>query len=73
MLMIQNDLIEIFHVGDRYSIADVKRMLQTVYNKNEINKKAKSTDLALLGVKTKRSIITKEGRRSEGIRIIGIN
>ena len=34
--MIQNDLIEIFHVGDRYSIADVKRMLQTVYNKNEI-------------------------------------
>ena len=48
-------------------------MLQAVYDRNEINTKAKSTDLALFGIKTKRSIIAKDGRRVEGIRIIKIS
>ena len=70
--MIRDDIKQLFHLGDRLTINEVKLMLQAVYDRNDIIKKAKSTDLALLGVKTKRAIITKDGRRAEGIRVIRI-
>ena len=70
--MIHDEIKLLFHTGDRLSIREVKQMLQMAYDRNEINKKAKSTDLALLGIKTKRSIISKDGRRLEGVRIIKI-
>lgn len=59
-------------MGDRISIREVKQMLQAVYDRNEINTKAKSTDLVLFGIKTKRSIIKIDGRRVEGVKIIMI-
>ena len=71
--MILDDIKHLFHLGDRLSIREVKRMLQAVYDRNEVDTKAKSTDLALFGIKTKRSIIAKDGRRVEGIRIIKIS
>ncbi len=71
--MIHDEIKLLFHTGDRLSIREVKQLLQMAYNRNEINKKAKSTDLALFGIKTKRSIIAKDGRRVEGIRIIKIS
>ena len=70
--MILDEIKHLFHLGDRLSIKEVKQMLQAVYNRNEINTKAKSTDLALFGIKTHRSIIFKDGRRVEGVRIIKI-
>ena len=70
--MIHDEIKLLFHTGDRLSIREVKQMLQMAYDRNEINKKAKSTDLALFGIKTKRSIISKDGRRLEGVRIIKI-
>ena len=70
--MIQDEIKHLFHLGDRLSIKEVRRMLQAVYDKNDINKKATSTDLALFGVKATRSIIIRDGRRTEGIRVIRI-
>ncbi len=71
-IMIRNDLLQLFHVKDRYTIVEIKQMLQTVYNNHSLNNKAKSTDLALFGVKAKRAIISKNGKRHEGLEITEI-
>lgn len=68
--MILDDIKQLFHTGDRFPLREVKRMLQTAYDKNGINKKAKTTDLVLFGVKTKRTIISNDGRRYEGVKVI---
>ena len=68
--MIYHDLLELFHVGDRYSLAEVKQILQGVYDKHGLISKAKATDLLQFGFKTKRTILSKEGHRAEGFRIV---
>ena len=71
-IMIRNDLLQLFHVKDRYTIVEIKQMLQSVYDNHSISNKAKSTDLALFGVKAKRAIISKDGKRYEGLEITEI-
>lgn len=71
--MVQNELHNILKAGDKLTIRELRELLQPIYVRYGIHRKPKSTDLALLGVKTKRAIITKEGQRFEGIRIIEIS
>lgn len=68
--MIYDDLLGLFHIGDRYSLAEVKQILQRVYDKHGLISKAKATDLLLFGFKTKRTILSKDGHRAEGLRIV---
>lgn len=70
--MIQHELREIIHPGDRLTNSEVRRLLQSLYDKHQIQKRAKATDIILFGFLTKRAIIMKEGKRNEGIRIMRI-
>ena len=68
--MIQKELQQIIHTGDRLTNTDVRRILQSQYDKHQIRKRAKATDIVLFGFLTKRAIIMKDGKRNEGIRIL---
>lgn len=71
--MIQQELRQIIHTGDRLTNSEVRRLLQTLYDKHQIRKRARATDIILFGFLTKRAIIMKNGKRNEGIRIVGIS
>lgn len=64
------ELRNTIHIGDRMSNAEARHLLQRLYDKYQIERKARTTDLALFGIITKRSIITKDGQRKEGIKVI---
>lgn len=68
--MIQKELRQIIHTGDRLTNTEVRRILQSQYDKHQIKKRAKATDIILFGFLTKRSIIMRDGKRNEGIRIL---
>lgn len=55
--MIQQDILQIFNNGERVTNAEVRRRLQTIYDRYNINRKSKTTDHLLYGVKTKRVAI----------------
>lgn len=71
--MIQHELQQIIHTGDRLTNSEVRKLLQSLYDKYQIKKKARATDIIFFGILTKRAIIMKEGKRNEGIRIVGIS
>ena len=68
--MIQKELRQIIHPGDRLTNSEVRRLLESLYDKHQIQKRAKVTDIILFGFLTKRAIIMKNGKRNEGIRIL---
>lgn len=55
--MIQTDIQQSFTHGERVTNAEVRRRLQTIYDRYSINRKPKTTDLLLYGIKTKRVAI----------------
>ena len=70
--MIQKELQQIIHTGDRLTNSEVRKVLQSRDDKYQIKKKARATDILLLGILSKRAIIMKDGKRNEGMRIVGI-
>ena len=70
--MIQHELQQIIHTGDRLTNSEVRKVLQSLYGKYQIKKKARATDILLFGILSKRAIIMKDGKRNEGMRIVGI-
>lgn len=68
--MIQQELQLLIHTGDRLTNANVRRILQCLYDRYNIKRKAKATDITLFGFVTKRAIISVDGKRNEGIQII---
>lgn len=68
--MIQEELHSIYKSGDRVTIKELNHTLQSLYDKYQIKKKARSTDLLLLGFRMKRATIDKDGKRQEGALII---
>lgn len=70
--MIQHELQQIIHTGDRLTNSEVRKVLQSLYDKYQIKKKARPTDILLFGILSKRAIIMKDGKRNEGMRIVGI-
>ena len=65
--MIQEELRRIFKSGDRVTIKELNQTLQSLYDKYQIKKKAKSTDLLLFGFRIKRATIAKDGKRQESV------
>lgn len=55
--MIQQEILQLFTKGERVTNAEVRRRLQTIYDRYNINRKPKTTDLLLYGIKTKRVAI----------------
>ena len=70
--MIQHELQQIIHTGDRLTNSEVRKVLQSLYDNYQIKKKARATDILLFGILSKRAIIMKDGKRNEGMRIVGI-
>ena len=70
--MIQKELQQIIHNGDRLTNSEVRKVLQSLYDKYQIKKKARATDILLFGILSKRAIIMKDVKRNEGMRIVGI-
>ena len=70
--MIQHELQQIIHTGDRQTNSEVRKVLKSLYDKYQIKKKARATDILLFGILSKRAIIMKDGKRNEGMRIVGI-
>lgn len=68
--MIQQKLQQILHKGDKYTRAEIRTLLQSLYIKYGIQRKPKATDLSLLGLKTKRTTIVTDGKRHEAVLII---
>lgn len=68
--MIQEELQQLIHAGDRLTNANVRRILQGLYDRYNIKRKARATDITLFGFVTKRAIISIDGKRNEGIQII---
>lgn len=68
--MIHQEIHQLIRVGDRLPNAEVRRLLQGLYDKYKIKRKAKATDVTFFGFITKRTIISVDGKRKEGIRII---
>ena len=69
----RDQLHKLFKSGDIITIKELTQTLQSLYDKYKIKKNAQSTDLLLFGFETKRAIIMKDGKRNEGIRIVGIS
>lgn len=69
----RDQLHKLFKSGDIITIKELNQILQSLYDKYKIKKNARSTDLLLFGFETKRAIIMKDGKRNEGIRIVGIS
>lgn len=65
--MIQQELHTIFKSGDKVTVKELNQTLQSLYDKHQIKKKAKSTDLLLFGFKIKRATIAKDGKRQESV------
>ena len=55
--MIQQEILQLFNNGERVTNAEVRRRLQIIYDRYSINRKPKTTDLRLYGIKTKRVAI----------------
>lgn len=70
--MIQQELQQLIHIGDRLTNTDIRRILQIYYDRHNLGRRAKATDLSLYGFITKRSIISSNGKRMEGVRVIKI-
>lgn len=70
--MIQQELQQIIHIGDRLSNTDIRRILQIHYDRYNFGRRAKAIDLSLYGFITKRSIINSNGKRLVGVRVIKI-
>lgn len=68
--MIQQELQQLIHTGDRLTNAQVRRILQGLYDRYNIKRKARATDITLFGFVSKRAIISIDGKRNEGIQII---
>ncbi len=68
--MIQNEILSIFNNGERITNEEVRRRLQTIYDRYSINRMPKTTDLLLYGIKTKRVAIKQGEKRLEGVAIL---
>lgn len=68
--MIQTEIHQLIHVGDRLPNAEIRRLLQALYDKYNIKRKAKATDITFFGFVTQRAVISVDGKRKEGIKII---
>lgn len=68
--MIHQEIHQLIRVGDRLPNAEVRRLLQGLYDKYKIKRKAKATDITIFGYITKRAIISVDGKRNEGVQII---
>ena len=68
--MIQTDIQQSFTHGERLTNAEVRRRLQTIYDRYNINKNAKTTDLLLFGIRTKRITIKQGKKRLEGVLVL---
>lgn len=72
-MTIQEELHKRIPKGARLTNTEVKTLLTKIYQKHDIDKKPKTTDLLLFGFKTKRCAITildEEKTRQEGIKIL---
>ena len=67
--MIQNEILNTFYNGERVTNAEVRRRLQIIYDRYEIKRRPKSTDLLLYGLQTKRIAIRQGEKRIEGVSI----
>lgn len=67
--MIQQEIQQSFTHGERVTNAEVRRRLQALYDRYNINRKAKATDLLLYGIKTRRVAIRNGEKRLEGVSI----
>lgn len=68
--MIQQEIQQSFTHGERVTNAEVRRRLQTIYDRYNINRKPKATDLLLYGIKTRRVAIKQGERRQEGVLVL---
>lgn len=68
--MIQQEIQQSFTHGERVTNAEVRRRLQIIYDRYNINRKPKTTDLLLYGIKTKRATIRGGEKRLEGVAIL---
>ena len=68
--MIQQEIQQSFTHGERVTNAEVRRRLQTIYDRYSINRKPKATDLLLYGIKTKRVAIRQGEKRQEGVLVL---
>jgi hypothetical protein len=68
--MIQQDILQLFNNGERVTNAEVRRRLQIIYDRYNINRKPKATDLLLYGIKTRRVAIKQGEKRLEGVAIL---
>ena len=48
--MIQHELQQIIHTGDRLTNSEVRKVLQSLYDKYQIKKKARATDIIFFGI-----------------------
>ena len=65
--MIQEELHHIYKQGDKITIKELNKTLQSLYDKYQIKKKARSTDLLLFGFKTKRVTVSRNSKREEAL------
>lgn len=68
--MIQQDILQLFNNGERVTNEEVRRRLQTIYDRYNINRKPKTTDLLLYEIKTKRVAIKQGEKRQEGVLVL---
>ncbi|MBR1834884.1 MAG: hypothetical protein IJ785_05210 [Bacteroidales bacterium] len=68
--MIQQEVKQIFHCGERITNEEARRRLRTIFDRYDINRKPKATDLLLYGIKTKRIAIKQGEKRVEGVAIL---
>lgn len=68
--MIQQEILQLFNNGGRITNEEVRRRLQTIYDRYKINRKPKATDLLLYGIKTRRVAIKQGEKRQEGVLVL---
>ena len=68
--MIQEELHSIYKSGDRVTVKELNQTLQSLYDKYQIKRKARSTDLLLFGFNMRRATIAKDGKRQEAVMFI---
>lgn len=68
--MIQQEILQLFTKGERITSEEVRRRLQIIYDRYEIKRRPKSTDLLLYGLQTKRIAIRQGEKRLEGVLVL---
>lgn len=65
--MIQDELHRIYKSGDKVTVKELNQTLQSLYDKYQIKRKARSTDILLFGFTARRVAISIGTKREEGV------